>query len=67
MASEIHCTETKVSHDPAPQAMPEKKSTLRALVEADLLDERYAQTERGLRSRHVQMVSSFTVFPSKQI
>ncbi|EEA25743.1 hypothetical protein TMatcc_006025 [Talaromyces marneffei ATCC 18224] len=35
----------------------EKRNTVRALVEADLLDERYAQTQRGLSSRHVQMMA----------
>jgi hypothetical protein len=54
MASpEIHNIEPKPSQ--TSNAMPEKGNTVRALVEADLLDERYAQTTRGLRSRHVQM------------
>jgi amino acid transporter len=35
----------------------EKQNAMRALVENDLLDERYAQTQRGLRSRHVQMMA----------
>lgn len=33
-----------------------EKSTVRALVEADLLDDRYNQTSRGLRSRHVSLM-----------
>lgn len=54
MASpEIHNIEPKPTH--VSDAMPEKRNTVRALVEADLLDERYTQTSRGLRSRHVQM------------
>lgn len=35
----------------------EKQNALRQLVEADLLDTRYAQTQRGLKSRHVQMMA----------
>ncbi|EED21643.1 glycogen branching enzyme GbeA, putative [Talaromyces stipitatus ATCC 10500] len=53
MAPEINPIETQVSHS----VQDEKRNTVRALVEADLLDERYTSTERGLRSRHVQMMA----------
>lgn len=56
MASpEIHNIEPKASNTGSNTMMSEKRNTVRALVEADLLDERYTQTSRGLRSRHVQM------------
>ncbi|KAK2735001.1 hypothetical protein FQN57_001377 [Myotisia sp. PD_48] len=35
----------------------EKRNHMRAMVEADLLDTRYSQTQRGLKSRHVQMMA----------
>jgi amino acid transporter len=35
----------------------EKRNAVRAIVTADLLDDRYMQTQRGLRSRHVQMMA----------
>lgn len=38
-------------------AMTEKSHTVRHLVEADLLDERYETTKRGLKSRHVQLMA----------
>ncbi|KAF9895124.1 hypothetical protein FE257_000026 [Aspergillus nanangensis] len=34
-----------------------KPRTLQAMVEADLLDERYKNTQRGLKNRHVQMMA----------
>lgn len=34
-----------------------KKSVAESIVVADLLDERYAQTQRGLKSRHAQMIA----------
>lgn len=34
----------------------EKYGAVRALIEADLLDERYSQTKRGLSNRQVQMM-----------
>lgn len=34
----------------------EKYDAVRALMEADLLDERYSQTKRGLSNRQVQMM-----------
>lgn len=37
--------------------MTEKGQTVRHLVEADLLDERYETTKRGLKSRHVQLMA----------
>jgi len=37
--------------------MSEKGRIARTLVEADLLDDRYATTQRGLKSRHVQMMA----------
>ncbi|KAL2823448.1 amino acid permease/ SLC12A domain-containing protein [Aspergillus cavernicola] len=49
---------------PAPYGDPEsgmdpavKPSTLQAMVEADLLDERYKVTQRGLKTRHVQLMA----------
>lgn len=38
-------------------SLDEKHTAVRALVEADLYDTRYAQTKRGLKSRHVQMMA----------
>lgn len=37
--------------------VPEKGHTVRTLVEADLLDDRYATTQRGLKNRHVQLMA----------
>lgn len=37
--------------------MTEKGKSMRNLVEADLLDERYATTQRGLKNRHVQLMA----------
>ncbi|KAJ5201360.1 uncharacterized protein N7498_006023 [Penicillium cinerascens] len=37
--------------------LTEKGQTVRTLVEADLLDDRYATTQRGLKSRHVQLMA----------
>ena len=34
-----------------------KQAAMRTMVEADLLDERYTQTKRGLKSRHAQMMA----------
>ncbi|KAL4962175.1 proline permease PrnB [Aspergillus stella-maris] len=39
-------------------AHPEPKSgTMQAMIERDLLDERYANTQRGLKNRHVQLMA----------
>lgn len=40
-------------------AQPEmaEKGQMRTLVEADLLDDRYATTQRGLKNRHVQLIA----------
>lgn len=35
----------------------EPSDTIRALVAADLLDERYSVTQRGLKNRHVQLMA----------
>lgn len=35
----------------------EKGKAVRDLVEADLLDDRYAITQRGLKNRHVQLMA----------
>lgn len=35
----------------------EKRANMRAMVESDLLDSRYSQTQRGLKSRHIQMMA----------
>ena len=37
--------------------LTEKGKTVRTLVEADLLDDRYATTQRGLKNRHVQLMA----------
>jgi hypothetical protein len=37
--------------------MTEKGRAVRTLVEADLLDDRYETTQRGLKSRHVQLMA----------
>lgn len=34
-----------------------KSSVAESIVAADLLDERYATTQRGLKSRHAQMIA----------
>lgn len=58
-----------------PEAVPEtetKAGTLQALVEAELLDSRYQNTQRGLKTRHVQLMAlggtigscAFTLLPS---
>jgi amino acid transporter len=39
------------------QPMTEKGRAVQNLVEADLLDDRYATTQRGLKSRHVQLMA----------
>lgn len=41
----------------AEQPVSEKGKAVRNLVEADLLDERYATTQRGLKNRHVQLMA----------
>ncbi|OJJ51801.1 hypothetical protein ASPZODRAFT_127935 [Penicilliopsis zonata CBS 506.65] len=43
--------------DASPPLVDEKYGTIRALVAADLLDERYQPTQRGLSNRHVQMMA----------
>ncbi|KAF3484415.1 proline permease PrnB [Arthroderma uncinatum] len=42
---------------PAYQYGDEKRNDMRAMVEASLHDTRYNQTQRGLKSRHVQMMA----------
>ncbi|KAJ6104003.1 hypothetical protein N7523_010323 [Penicillium sp. IBT 18751x] len=37
--------------------LTEKGRNVRTLVEADLLDDRYATTQRGLKNRHVQLMA----------
>ncbi|BCR92067.1 proline permease PrnB [Aspergillus chevalieri] len=37
--------------------MGDKGGPLQAIVEADLLDERYQTTQRGLKNRHVQLIA----------
>jgi amino acid transporter len=34
-----------------------KSSVAESIIAADLLDERYATTQRGLKSRHAQMIA----------
>ncbi|OGM44212.1 proline permease PrnB [Aspergillus bombycis] len=43
------------SHDP--ESGDVKSGTMQAMVEADLLDERYMNTQRGLKNRHVQLMA----------
>lgn len=43
--------------DPISPQSTEKGRAVRTLVEADLLDERYATTQRGLKNRHVQLMA----------
>jgi amino acid transporter len=38
-------------------AMTEKGRAVRTLVEAELLDDRYETTQRGLKNRHVQLMA----------
>ncbi|KAJ5180953.1 hypothetical protein N7492_004163 [Penicillium capsulatum] len=51
------------SHHPTPSGradqppLTEKGQAVRTLVEADLLDDRYATTQRGLKNRHVQLMA----------
>ncbi|KAL4919040.1 amino acid permease/ SLC12A domain-containing protein [Aspergillus aurantiobrunneus] len=48
---------TPVPHGDA-TALPEPKTgTMQAMVQADLLDERYQNTQRGLKNRHVQLMA----------
>lgn len=46
----------RASPTSAPE-LTEKGRTVRTLVEADLLDDRYATTQRGLKNRHVQLIA----------
>jgi amino acid transporter len=63
------------NRDPEAVPVPEtetKTGTLQALIEADLLDSRYQNTQRGLKTRHVQLMAlggtigscAFTLPPS---
>ncbi|KAJ5580331.1 uncharacterized protein N7459_006316 [Penicillium hispanicum] len=47
-------TTGKTAHQ---ESVAEKGRVVRTLVEADLLDERYATTQRGLKNRHVQLMA----------
>jgi Amino acid transporters len=52
--------------DPPP--LSEKGRTVRTLVEADLLDDRYVTIQRGLKSRHVQLMAlGGTIGTGKQL
>lgn len=42
----------------------EKYGATRNLIEADLLDDRYSQTQRGLNNRQVQMMYAWRPFLS---
>jgi amino acid transporter len=44
-------------NSPDATVLDEKRHAVRAIVEADLLDDRYKQTQRGLKNRHVQMMA----------
>lgn len=49
-------TRSPIIETAAHSAQNEKYGSIRELVEADLLDERYEKTQRRLSSRHVQMM-----------
>ncbi|EAW11005.1 proline permease PrnB [Aspergillus clavatus NRRL 1] len=55
MPPEEKPTVAATSYDP--EAGDVKTGTLQAMVARDLLDERYAMTQRGLKNRHVQMMA----------
>lgn len=40
-----------------PSLTGRKASVAESIIAADLLDERYATTQRGLKSRHAQMIA----------
>jgi amino acid transporter len=46
-----------VSYGDTHHSMSDKGKAVRTLVEADLLDERYTTTKRGLKNRHVQLMA----------
>ncbi|KAH8428997.1 proline permease PrnB [Aspergillus melleus] len=54
MAAEKPIAETPYPVDPPGEV---KSGTMKAMVEADLLDERYKVTQRGLKNRHVQLMA----------
>ncbi|GFF37107.1 probable proline-specific permease put4 [Aspergillus lentulus] len=54
MADEKPTAASAHYHDPEANV---KHGTIQALVERDLLDERYKITERGLKNRHVQLMA----------
>jgi amino acid transporter len=45
------------SHADTQHHISDKGKAVRTLVEADLLDERYTTTQRGLKNRHVQLMA----------
>ncbi|KAE8153326.1 amino acid permease/ SLC12A domain-containing protein [Aspergillus avenaceus] len=45
------------SHSHDPESGDVKSGTMQAMIEADLLDERYMNTQRGLKNRHVQLMA----------
>ncbi|PLB51662.1 proline permease PrnB [Aspergillus steynii IBT 23096] len=51
--------EKSISEAPYPveSAGDGKSGTMQAMIEADLLDERYKVTQRGLKNRHVQLMA----------
>jgi amino acid transporter len=48
---------TQPSYGGAEPPLSEKGKAVRHLVEANLLDDRYATTKRGLKNRHVQLMA----------
>ncbi|EEH47577.1 uncharacterized protein PADG_03661 [Paracoccidioides brasiliensis Pb18] len=56
-AERIHIGDEGKGTSPAPEKGDVNRDAIRALVEAELLDKRYARTQRGLKSRHVQMMA----------
>lgn len=49
--------DSKVFADRKHSLTGRRASVVESIVAADLLDERYATTQRGLKSRHAQMIA----------
>ena len=49
--------DSKVFADGKQSLTGRRASVVESIVAADLLDERYATTQRGLKSRHAQMIA----------
>lgn len=53
----VEAIKTRSKSERRPSATGRKASIPESIVAADLLDERYATTQRGLKSRHAQMIA----------